>query len=317
VVTAAYAGSRGEHLWYNLDRNSPPITDLSLGSKLTQQVANPFAGQLQGSLGAPTVEYNQLIRPFPQYTGVSWYHDPVGDSYYDAFTLQVQHRDDAHGLYLQGSYTFSKGINDIPERYAGRSGSIIDPKNLGLSRAVAEYDRPQYLVMNYIYQLPFGHGHRVLGSGVVGHVIGNWQWSGVTTYGAGLPVVITVPNNTNLPGIGAVANRLHDPHLGSGQNPDKWFDTTAYAIPVAFTTGDGNRNEPNLRGPAYGNWDMSLDRKQQFGERASFELRFEAFNTFNNRSLGPPDGSITDGTFGQIVSSGQPRNLQIGARLAF
>jgi hypothetical protein len=60
-----------------------------------------------------------------------------------------------------------------------------------------------------------------------------------------------------------------------------------------------------------------LDRKQQFGERASFELRFEAFNAFNNENLGTPDGSITDGTFGQITSSGQPLNLQIGARLAF
>jgi hypothetical protein len=172
--------------------------------------------------------------------------------------------------------------------------------------------------VNYIYQIPFGHGHQLLGRGAIGNIIGNWQWSGVTTFGAGLPVVITVPNNTNLPGIGAVANRLHDPHLHNGaQNPEKWFDTSAYAIPAPYTTGNGNRNEPNLRGPAYGNWDMSLDRKQQFGERMSFELRFEAFNAFNNRNLGTPDGSVTDGTFGQITSSGQPRNLQIGARLAF
>ncbi|HMG01711.1 MAG TPA: hypothetical protein VK596_01175, partial [Edaphobacter sp.] len=316
-LTAAYAGSRGEHLWYNLDRNSAPLSALSLGSKLTQQVANPYAGKLQGALGAPTVAYSQLLRPFPQYTGVSWYHDPVGDSYYDAFTLQLQHRDDAHGLYLQASYTLSKGINDIPERYAGRGGSIIDPTNLSLSRAVAEYDRPNYLVMNYIYQIPFGQGHRALGHGPVGYIIGNWQWAGIMTYGSGTPVVITVPNNTNLPGIGAVANRVHDAHLKSGQNPDNWFDTTAYAIPAAYTTGNGNRNEPNLRGPMYGNWDMSLNRKQKFGEKAVFELRFEAFNAFNNRNLGAPDGSITSGTFGKITSSNQPRNLQIGGRFSF
>jgi hypothetical protein len=133
-------------------------------------------------------------------------------------------------------------------------------------------------------------------------------------YGSGTPVVITVPNNINLPGIGAVANRVHDAHLKSGQNPDNWFDTTAYAIPAAYTTGNGNRNEPNLRGPMYGNWDMSLNRKQKFGEKAVFELRFEAFNVFNNRNLGTPDGSITSGTFGKITSSNQPRNLQIGGR---
>ena len=46
-------------------------------------------------------------------------------------------------------------------------------------------------------------------------------------------------------------------------------------------------------------------------------LRIEAFNAFNDRNLGVPDGGVTDGTFGLITSSGQPRNLQIGARLAF
>jgi hypothetical protein len=317
VLTAAYAGSRSEHLWYNLDRNSAPISALSLGSKLTQQVPNPYAGKLTGVLGAPTVAYSQLLRPFPQYTGVTWYHDPVGDSYYNAFTLQLQHQD-RHGLFLQVSYTLSKNIGNIPERYAGRNGAIIDPTNLGLSRALSEYDRPNYVVVNYVYQLPFGQGHKVLGSGVVSRVVGNWQYSGITTYGAGLPVVITAPSSTNLPGINAVADKLHDAHLNGGaRNTEHWFDTTAYAVPAPYTVGTGNRVEPNLRGPALGNWDMGLTRKQQFGEGVSLQLRFEAFNAFNNRSLGPPDGSVTSGTFGQIISSGQARNLQLGARLSF
>ncbi|HEY4045898.1 MAG TPA: hypothetical protein VGM27_03435, partial [Acidobacteriaceae bacterium] len=70
----------------------------------------------------------------------------------------------------------------------------------------------------------------------------------------------------------------------------------------------------------YGQWDMGLTRRQQFGERVNLALRFEAFNVFNNRSLGNQgnlDGKVTDGTFGQIVSSGQARNLQIGARFEF
>ena len=123
----------------------------------------------------------------------------------------------------------------MPERYSGRGGAIIDPDNLGLSRAVAEYNRPNYLVVNYIYQLSFGQGHQVLGKGVVSHIISSWQWSGITTYGSGVPVVITVPSNTNLPGINAVVDKLHDPHLKDGtQNPEKWFDTTAYAIPAPY-----------------------------------------------------------------------------------
>lgn len=316
VLTVAYAGSRGEHLWYNLSHNSAPITALSYGPKLYQQIPNPYAGKLPGALGAATIPFSQTLVPFPQYTGVTWNRDPVGDSYYDALTVQLRHQD-THGLLLQLSYTLSKQINTIPERYNGRATTIIDPSNLGHSRGLAEYDRPQYLVVNYIYKLPFGPGHRVLGHGIASHLLGNWQLGGITTYGSGLPIVITAPSNTNVPGITAVADRLHDPHLKSKQDPLHWFDTTAYGIPAPFTVGTGNRIEPDLRGPLYGNWDLGLIRRQQFGEGVNLELRFESVNAFNNRNLSPPNGGVTSGTFGQITASGQARNVQVGARFSF
>lgn len=316
VLTVSYAGSRGEHLWYTLPRNVAPITALSYGSKLSQQIPNPYAGKLPGTLGAPTIAFSQTLVPFPQYTGVNWNRAPVGDSYYDAMTVQLQHQD-AHGLYLQVAYTLSKEIDDINERYNGRGGTIIDPNNLGRSRGLAEYDRPQYLVFNYIYQLPFGPGHRVLGSGITSHILGNWQLSGITTYGSGLPIVITAPGSTFVPGIGAVADRLHDPHLKHGQNPEHWFDTTAYGVPAPYTVGTGNRIEPDLRGPAYGEWDMGLARRQTFSHGINLELRLDTLNTFNNRQLSPPNGGVTSGTFGQITASGQARNGQINIRLTF
>jgi Carboxypeptidase regulatory-like domain/TonB dependent receptor len=317
IVTVSYAGSRGEHLWYNLNRDAAPISALSYGSMLNQQIPNPYAGKLPGSLGAPTIAFSQTLTPFPQYTGVTWNRDPVGDSYFDALTVQVQHRD-THGLFVQLSYTLSKNIDDIPERYNGRGSTIINPNDLGMTRGLAEYNRPQYIVVNYVYQLPFGPGHQVLGHGRVSRIVANWQLSGITTYGSGLPVIITAPSSTFVPGISAVANRLHNPHLPSGeQNPEHWFDTTAYGVPAPYTVGTGNRIEPDLRGPAYGEWDLGLVRRQQFGKGVSLELRLETVNAFNNRSLGTPDGGVTDGTFGQIISSGTARNAQVGARLVF
>jgi len=156
-----------------------------------------------------------------------------------------------------------------------------------------------------------------LGHGIASHLLGNWQLGGITTYGSGLPIVITAPSNTNVPGITAVADRLHDPHLKSKQDPLHWFDTTAYGIPAPFTVGTGNRIEPDLRGPLYGNWDLGLIRRQQFGEGVNLELRLESVNAFNNRNLSPPNGGVTSGTFGQITASGQARNVQVGARFSF
>jgi hypothetical protein len=316
VFTAAYAGSRGEHLWYTLPRDVPPIADLSYGPQLFKQVPNPDAGKLPGSLGAPTIAFSQTLVPFPQYTGINWNRDPVGDSYYDALTLQLQ-RHDTRGLYFQIAYTLSKEIDDINERYNGRGGTIIDPNNLGRTRGLAEYDRPQFLNANYIYQLPFGQGHSILGHGITSRIVGNWQIAGVTAYGSGEPIVITAPGTTYLPGIGAVADRLHNPHLKQGQNPEHWFDTTAYGVPAPFTVGTGNRIEPDLRGPAYGQWDMALARRQTFGHGIAFELRFDTLNTFNNRQLSPPNGGVTGGTYGQITASGQARAGQVKARLTF
>jgi hypothetical protein len=317
VLTVAYAGSRGEHIWYNLNKNSDPISDLSLGPQLTQQVPNPYYGLgLLGTLGAPTVAYDQLLKPFPQYTGLSWYHDAVGDSYYEAGTVQLRHQD-SHGLVVQGSYTFSKSIDDVPERYAGRT-SVVNPEDLGFSRSISEYTRPNWLVVNYIYPLPFGRGHEFLGKGPASYILGNWQISGITTYGSGEPIVISGPNNAVVPGITSLADRLHDPHLKGGlQNPEAWFDITAYGPAALYTTGTGHRVEPDLRGPAEGNWDMGLYRAQNFREGVKLELRVEAYNVLNNRNLNVPNGSITSGTFGQITGNGQARALQIGARLGF
>lgn len=315
VLTAAYAGSRGEHLWWNRPLEVAPIEDLSLGPQLTTLVPNPYAGLLPGSLGAAKIKYEQLLLPFPQYTNITWYHDPIGDSYYNALEIGLVHRD-THGLFFQVSYTFSKSINDVPERYNGRKGTIVNPNDLGLTRGLAEYDRPNYAVINYIYQLPFGPGRRLVRTGLASDILGNWRVSGITTYGSGEPVVIIGANSTNLTGISALAERIHDPHLKT-QNPEEWFDTDAYTNAAEYTIGNGSRIEPDLRSPAIGNWDLSLSRKQRIYEDLNLTVRADAFNAFNNRSLGPPAGSVNSGTFGQITSSGQPRVLQVSAIFAF
>lgn len=320
TLTVAYAGNRGEHIWRDLPRNVAPIANLARGAQLTTRVPNPYAGKITGTLGQPTVSFAQLLLPFPQYTSVNWQRDPVGDSYYHAMTMQLQHQN-SHGLFLQASYTLSKEIDDVNERFEARGNVIVDPNNLRRSRAVAEWDRPHYVIFNYVYNLPIGAGHRLGGRGLTSKLIGNWQVSGITSYGVGLPIVITAPSSTFLPGITAVANRLHDPHLKSGQTPFNWFDTTAYQAAAPFTTGNGNRVEPDLRGPTLGNWDIGIQRKQKLSETVDLALKGEFFNAFNNRALGGregvPNGNVTSGVFGQVTNSGSPRNVQIGVRLSF
>ncbi|MBI3209267.1 MAG: TonB-dependent receptor [Candidatus Solibacter usitatus] len=317
LLEGAYAGSRGMRYWVNREHNSVNAQFLSLGTGLTQQVPNPFFGVITtGGLSAPTVAGSQLLRPFPQYTGITQFRDAVGDSVYHALTLSLTKRT-THGLTFQANYTLSKEMDNAQERFASRA-SFIDPNNLRLSRAIAEWDRPQYLVLNYIYELPFGAGKPRLNHGLVSRIAGNWQVSGVSTFGAGLAMVVTSTCSTNLPGVSCTPVRLKDPVLDTGSNINRYFDTTAYAVPAPFSMGSGSRTEPRLRTPGVNNFDIGISRSQKFREqRISLQFRAEMFGAFNHTQLGAPNGSVTSPDFGRITSASGTRTIQFGLRLAY
>jgi hypothetical protein len=230
LVEVAYIGTRGEHLWANLNANAVDPVYASLGSQLNSLVPNPFYGKIaNGSLSSQTVRQSALLSPYPQYTGINRIRASVGDSIYHALTVRAERRMSA-GLLFQASYTQGKLIDNTPERFSAQTGSsIIDPYNLRLSRSVSDNDISQRFVANFVYQLPFGHGKRWLSHGVSSYILGNWEVSGIYTMQTGTPVVIQPTCNTQLPGIGCYAVRLHDPNLPNGQQSiNRWFDTTAF-----------------------------------------------------------------------------------------
>ena len=273
LVEAAYLGSRGEHIWTgSLAADAANPQYLSLGSQLNALVPNPFFGKItSGSLSTATIRQSSLLIPYPQYTGVGQLRAAAGDSIYHAFTLRADKRF-GHGLLFQASYTFSKLIDNVPERFAGRS-SLNNPYNLRASRSLSDQDRSQIFVTNFGYELPFGSGHRWVGNGVAGKIVGNWQVSGILTFENGQPVVITGPNNTQLPGISSYAMRLHDPHLASGQSIARWFDTTAFTSAPLFSLGTDSRTQPNLRNPGIVNADLGLSRYQPITEHMRLQSR--------------------------------------------
>ncbi|MDQ6665271.1 MAG: TonB-dependent receptor [Acidobacteriota bacterium] len=317
LVEVAYVGSRGEKIWVNRNRNAVSTQYLALGSALDDLVQNPYYGLIPtGSLSVPTVRRSQLLRPFSQYTDITRFRDAVGDSIYHGMTVRAEKRT-SHGLSVQLSYTISKQIDDVQERFGGRT-SFIDPNNLRLSRSIGDYDRPQYVVLNYIYEFPFGQGKRFLGKGLASRIAGNWQMSGISTYGKGLPIVITGPNNTRLPGVGAAALRLKSGVLPDGQQTlDRWFDTTAFAPAPTYSQGNDSRTEPNLRTPGIDTLDFSLSRTQVVRERIRVQFRAEFFNAFNTPQFNDPNGSVTASSFGQITTAGPGRVIQFGIRLSY
>lgn len=322
TIEASYAGSKGEDLWHNINIDAAPLSDLAMGSALNELVPNPFYGQItSGRLSAKNVRRSQLLLPYPQYTNITRSGAPVGTSNYNAFLLRAQ-RQFSHGLLLGASYTISKEIDNVCNRFFNNRWyggcRIIDPQNLSLSRSIDEWDRPQILVLNYIYQLPVGQGKRWLQHGVASAVLGNWELTGITTFAKGTPLTVNGPNTSFLPGISSEAVRMESGVLTSGQQtPEQWFNTAAFAPAPPFSVGNDSRTEPNVRNPGIDTFDISLQKNVLVKERVNFQLRASFFNAFNNPALGRPFGNVQSVNFGKILSSGMPRNIQLGLRISF
>ena len=93
-LEAAYAASRGVHLPINSDNgvniNQLPDKDLALGNQLLAQVPNPFYGSISsGPLSTSTIQYGQLLRPFPTYQNVVDAAAYIGIQFLSLFTVEV------------------------------------------------------------------------------------------------------------------------------------------------------------------------------------------------------------------------------------
>ncbi len=125
VFQVGYSGTKGRKLLYgnpNLDADQLPGQYLSLGPQLDQQVANPFYNVAPANTYLnlqPTVAYNELLRPYPQYTNLQWTRSlPGARSSYNALNAKYNQNFNA-GLSLLVTYSWSKALDNGPEDFFG------------------------------------------------------------------------------------------------------------------------------------------------------------------------------------------------------
>jgi hypothetical protein len=322
LAEVGYVGSKFTHLFWNRQHNQNNPADLSYGADLLKSVPNPFYGKITtGALSTPTVQLRQLLRPYPQYLDVLIFRDPYGDMHYQSMTARVV-KQYSHGLMFQLAYTLSKTIANTAQSntwVVGPSNAMYDAN---YNRGLEANDVPQRLVLSYIYDLPFGHGKKYLSHGFAATAFGGWEFSGISVFQSGRPILIIGPDQTNLYNFSSTsgrANRLHSPVLTEGQSNSRWFDTTAFAPAAPFTIPNDSLSQPNLRSQRRINTDFSLIKNTQFKERYNVQFRAEFYNIFNHPALAPPVTDVTAAQFGQVVSSigGSERNIQFGLRFLF
>lgn len=107
--------------------------------------------------------------------------------------------------------------------------------------------------------------------------------------------------------------------------PDRWFNSSCFAIPAQYTFGNGGRDI--IAGPGTHNFDFSLFRNLYLSRGDTpkmLQIRREIFNLTNTPQFNNPNTTIGVNTTGVISSAGSPtsfqriqRQVQPAARLTF
>ena len=95
VFEVSYLGSKITNIGIP-DSNINQLTEeqLKQGSTLLERVPNPFFGIIprSSSIGDPTITRAQLMKPYPDYTAVSFYRNNVGTTNYQGLAFSIRQR---------------------------------------------------------------------------------------------------------------------------------------------------------------------------------------------------------------------------------
>jgi hypothetical protein len=179
--------------------------------------------------------------------------------------------------------------------------------------AYSSFDHRHQFIASGVYQLPFFRGTGGLKEGL----LADWRTNVIFIAQSGAPLTVNLSVDRANIGAGPAQrpNQLRDPNLSEGRTPERWFDTSAFALQDQFTFGNAPRN--SVLGPAYVNVDLLLGKTWSLPRSSTIEFRWEIFNLFNRANFDLPNRIFGNANFGRIFSAKNPREMQFGVRLAF
>ena len=203
---------------------------------------------------------------------------------------------------------------------------VQNPSDLGAEWALSGFN-PTHSVRAFVrYQLPFGERGRFLkNDGVWSKVLSRWSLTDITSFSSGLPYTAYVGGNASnnvtalapFGGLRADATGLPVTLPSSQQTTLKYFNTAAFAVPVAGAFGNAGRN--TIPGPPSLNFNMGLDRLITISreKNISANLRLATSNTFNIVNYSGLSTTINSNTFGRVTGVGSMRTMTLSFRLRF
>lgn len=335
VLEVGYVGTRGTRL----------AESRSLNRAFLASPSNPINGVTTNTVASANLQARVPYQGFTPggVTRIETYGFGMYNSLQSTLRKQV-----GHGLYLQASYTWSKGMTTVTNGdgqtgvFAGGSGNSNDPNDRHQRWGPAAFDRTNRLVVVYSYQLPTW---KTAGA-FLRTATNGWKLSGISTFQSGKPLTFTDTRNGTAYGTasraqfasgynnsnilskdgGSMLNRVRN---STYLNPGATIFTTAPAVAnsAAATAGGpqaldyGNSSIGAARGPGNQNWDLTLIKTTKVGglrEDATLDFRTEFFNVWNHAQYANPGTGVGTASYGLInASSVAPRLIQFALKYQF
>ena len=303
----AYVGSISRHMLGELDLNMPTMST---------RASNPNS-QLNN------------IRP---YLGYSYFHTrlPIFTANYNSLQASINHRA-TRDVTVGASYTWSKNMTDMSNDRGTASTYTYYPK---LDYGPSGLNEPQIFIANFVYKEPFFREQH----GLVGHALGGWELSGITTFQSGLSINAyqypdpfgcvadettangcatgTYPGGFGIDGpnydILARPDQVSKVHLTKKQA--QWFTTDSFATAQGHY---GSERAGSFLSPGFEKIDLGLMKNFRFTENINLQMRAESFNILNHTNFAGVDTVLGDGNFGYTTSTHDPRIMQFSAKMYF
>jgi hypothetical protein len=279
------------------------------------------------------------IKPYKGYFAVDAVRS-IFSSNYNALQVKATKKFSGASM-IDVNYTWSRDLTNSQNDYSTPPQNTY---NINGDYGRAALDRTNVIALDYVWELPWMKDQR----GLIGHVVGGWETSGIVAINSGLPLTITesggsqiVYGYTNALGMtsggyasdaaglgilgntnaGLRPNMIANPKNGYGQQihtRQQWFYRGAFAAPQPGSGQVGNEKRGVVDGPGFNRIDVGLFRNFKIHEGINFQFRGEAFNVLNHTNLGSPGvTATTSSTFGVITSARDNRILQVAGKLRF
>jgi len=281
VMLATYNGIKGTHLLQEFAPNTYPT-------------------------GAPN--------PCPSCPNGYTYYTSGGNSEREAGSMQLRRR--LHnGITAQGTYTYSKTIDDAAALGGGAGGGLAQNwLNLAAERGPSNIDQRHLLNAQWQYTSGVGVGGGALMTGWRGKVLKDWTVTNQINVGSGLPLTPTYPEQV----AGINGSNVRASYTGASlyAAPSGLFlNPLAISAPASGQWGDAGRN--SIRGPGQFSMSAQLARSFKLSDRFNLAVTLNANNPLNHVVFGAWNTLISSQLFGTATSPNAMRTVNLNMRLTF